>query len=157
MSRKLIISAVVFGIVASIAYLGYYLYSTYYLPSTIKLPPPLENVEFPLEQTQYPEDWINDLRYPEEFVLVESTSGTLPEGASKGWGTKLRYNGKPSEAANALSKFLEENKWNIVEKSGLDSGGFLILIQRDQGSGIIIVDFDPNDPSQSLIIATIFP
>ena len=154
MSKKLIIFAVLLGIVFLI---GYYLYTNYYLPSTVTLPPPLENVDFPSEPIPYPTDWLDELKFPEEFRLVDTASGALPEATAQGWAAKFRYQGTPSECTELLSSFLEGNGWTIIENNKLDAGGFLLLIQREQGSGIIVIDIDPNDASQTLIIATIFP
>jgi hypothetical protein len=153
MSKKLIIFAVLLGIVILI---GYYVYTNYYLPSTVTLPPPLENVDFPSEPVPYPADWLDELKFPNEFTLVDSSSGTLPEATTQGWAAKFRYQGKPSEATKSISSFMKEKGWTVAENK-LDSGGNLLLIQREQGSGIIVIDFDPNDASKSLVVATIFP
>jgi hypothetical protein len=157
MSRKLVTSAVILGIVILLAYFGYYLYRTYSLPPIVPLPPPLASVEFPSEQTQYPVDWPDELKFPSGFMLVDSSSGTLPESTAQGWAAKFRYQGKPSEATKLISSFMEEKRWTIVENNKLDSGGFSLLIQREQGNGIIVIDSDPSDAAQTLIIATIFP
>lgn len=157
MSKKIITLLAIFGVVLLTAYVGYYAYINYYLPSRVKLPPPLRNVEFPSEPTQYPEDWPDDLKFPEDFVLVDSTSGTLPESTTEGWSAKLRYQGKPSDAVELASAFFEEKGWTIFQKTRLDSGGFSLILQREQGSGIVVIDSDPNDASATLIIATLFP
>jgi hypothetical protein len=160
MSKKVFLSVIgigIFAIVISACLVGYYHYKNYYLPSKYTLPPPLENVDFPSEQTQYPADWPDELKFPNEFVLVDSSSGKLPENTVQGWAAKFRYKGKPSEAEKVMSPFLKERGWTIVESHRLDSGGYSLLIQLEQGSGIIIIDDDPNTMSESLIIATIFP
>jgi hypothetical protein len=137
--------------------LGYFFYTKYYLASQYKLPPPLANVEFPSNPKNYPSDWPADLRFPNDFVLVDSSSGKLPEGMATGWALKLRYEGKPADATNAITSFLKDQRWTIVERNKLDSGGFSLLIQREQGNGIVVIDVDPKNALHSLIIATIFP
>ena len=123
----------------------------------VTLPPPLENVEFPSDPVPYPTDWLNELKFPNEFTLVDSSSGTLPESTTYGWSAKFRYQGKPSEALKIISSFLEDKGWTIVENNNLESGGFSLLIQREHGNGIIVIDTDSRNASQTLIIATIFP
>ncbi len=157
MSKKLVVSAVILVIAILLGYFGYYIYTNYYLPSTVPLPPPLTNVDFPSEPMPYPTNWLDELKFPSEFTLVDSSSGTLPENVTQGWAAKFRYQGKPSDAAKIISSFLEEKGWTIVENKKLDSGGFSLLIQREQGNGIIVIDTDSSDASQTLIIATIFP
>jgi hypothetical protein len=151
---KMIIIGIISLIVLVI--LSIYLTRFYRVNTTPTLPSPLTAVSFPSEPTPYPTDWPEDLKFPKDFVLVDSTSGTLPESTTKGWSAKLRYQGKPSEAENATTAFFEEKGWTIVENNPLDSGGSTLLLQREQANGIVVIDVDPNDPSVTLIIATFF-
>jgi hypothetical protein len=157
MSKKYTTTLALVGVVILLAFVGYFVYTNYYLPSRIKLPPPLRNVDFPSEQIQYPANWPDDLKFPEEFALVDSATGELPETTSTGWSVKLRFKGQPSDAVEKTSDFFEEKGWAIIQKSQLDSGGFSIILEQDQGSGIVIIDSDLDDPTTTLIIATIFP
>ena len=116
----------------------------------------LADVEFPSEISQYPEEWPADLIFPQEFYLVDSSSGTLPEGSKDGWSMKLRYDASSSEAEEIVIAFLEDNGWSIINNTPLDSIGYSILIRQDQESGIVIIDSNPKDASKSLILATIF-
>jgi hypothetical protein len=154
-SSRLIIGGIVFLIIIT----GVYIYFTrfYRERATPSLPSPLTAVPFPSEPIQYPADWPGDLKFPKEFVLVDSASGTLPESTAKGWSAKLRFQGKPSEAVTAISGFFEEKGWTIVENDRLDSGGFLLLLRHEQGEGIVIVDTEPSNSSHTLLIATLFP
>jgi hypothetical protein len=121
-------------------------------------PPPLANVEFPTQIAEYPTDWPVELRFPEEFTLADTSSGKLPEQDSVGWSAKLRYHGDPKSAADALSAFLIEQGWQIGQRTDLDSGGVLVLIEKDGGgSGIIVIDSDISDLTYSNIVATVFP
>ena len=119
-------------------------------------PSSLANVEFSSEVSQYPNDWPADLIFPQEFYLVDSSSGTLPEGSKDGWSMKLRYDASSSEAEEIVIAFLEDNGWSIINNTPLDSIGYSILIRQDQESGIVIIDSNPKDASKSLILATIF-
>lgn len=157
MSKKIKPMLAILGMTILLAYFGYYLYIHYYVPPNNTLPPPLAKVEFPNEQIQYPSDWPEELKFPSEFTLVDSSSGTLPEGIAQGWAAKFRYQGKPFEAEKAISLFLVGKRWSVVEKNEFDSGGYSLLIQRGNGNGIIVVDDDPNSSSRSVIIVTIFP
>lgn len=159
MSKKLIAPLIILGtfILILLACLGCYLSYKQYLSVTPTLSPPLANVEFLSEQEQYPADWPDEFKFPKEFVLVDSSSGVLPESAAMGWSAKLRYSGQPSDAVKAITAFFDNKGWTIVESNQLDTGGFSLLIQRAQGSGIVVIDGDPNNSSQTLIIATLFP
>jgi hypothetical protein len=156
MSKKLTIFLVILGVLILIAFFGYYIYMNYYLPSIYHIPPKLANVDFPTEEKQYPTDWPNELKFPDDFLLVDFTSGTMPENSITGWSIKLRYQGKPSSAVEMLSTFFEDSSWTIVENDELDFGGFLLLIQREQGNGVIVIEIDPDNSLQTLVIATIF-
>lgn len=131
-------------------------------PTDILLPtssPPLAGVEFPLGTVEYPEDWPIELRYPEEFNLVETSSGSLDPGAPKGWAAKLRFEGDVKRAADLLSSFFTENGWQVSERTDLDSGGILIMIERNAGAnqGILVIDLDLTDPAYTNVLATVFP
>jgi hypothetical protein len=161
MLRRLLIFLVIIailGVIGLLAILGYSLYSNYYHPSTSStLPPPLANVDFPSEQIQYPSDWPNELTFPKDLELVDSSSGTMPDNSIKGWSAKLRYQGKPLDAEKMILAFFESHGWTIVDKKQLDSGGFSLLIQRKSGNGIIVIDTDPIHTSQTIIIVSVFP
>lgn len=118
--------------------------------------PPLAAVPFPSPTIAYPADWPSELRFPESFVLVEATSGTLPDGSTKGWSAKLRFKGSPNQAVEALTLFLGNGGWQIRQLP-LDSGGSLLLVQRQgkSGNGTVIIDPDPSDSTSSRILAGI--
>jgi hypothetical protein len=123
------------------------------------LPPPLENVEFPTEKINYPRDWPVELRYPDEFMLVETSSGSSELGGPKGWAAKLRIEADPQSSADLLASFFTTQGWEINEREELDSGGVLILIERNSGAnqGIIVIDPDQTNPSYTNILASVFP
>ncbi|MBP6569352.1 MAG: hypothetical protein KA270_19405 [Saprospiraceae bacterium] len=118
--------------------------------------PPLENVDFPSEQIVYPPDWPDEIRFPKEFVLVDYSSGLLPDNSKEGWSTKLRFYGNPSDAVKEASSYMEDKGWIVLQNDKLDSGGYLLLLQNEQGTGAIVIDPDPGNPSQTIIITTIF-
>lgn len=124
----------------------------------IKLPPPLAAVSFPTQSIAYPADWPSELRYPKQFTLVEVTSGTSLQGI-KGWGAKLIYQGDPKNAANLLVAFFDSNGWQVIERTQLDSNGFLVLVQKanKQHNGTIVIDPDAQRPGYLKIVATVFP
>lgn len=122
------------------------------------LPPPLKNVQFPTQVIAYPTNWPIDLRYPEQFSVVEVSSGTLPYSTLVGWAVKLRYAGDLKSAALILSSFFTQKGWQIVESTDLDSGGVLLMIERgDKSTGIVIMDIDASNPAYTIILATVFP
>ena len=127
----------------------------YIQPSGID-PASLASVEFPSEAAQYPQDWPAELTFPTDFILVDSSSGSLPEGSKKGWSMKLRYAASSSDTEAAVTSFLQGNGWQIVQNEPLDSIGYSILIQRGKSSGIVIIDIDPVESSNSIILSTIF-
>lgn len=123
------------------------------------LPPPLAEVDFPSQPVDYPPDWPSLLIYPEQFVLVDASSGTLPEDTStNGWAAKLRYQGTVEEAAEQMKSFFEPNGWQVVEQSELDGGGVLLLMAQTEPAGTVIVVLDPDqdNSSETRILATVF-
>ncbi len=127
-------------------------------PELLKLPPPLATVPFPSEAIAYSSDWHPDLRYPNQFILVGATSGVSPQG-TKGFAAKLLYQGDPRSAADLLSTFFTSKGWQMVERTELDSKGFLLLFQKDgkQGTGAIVIDPDTQRRGYVKIVATVFP
>ena len=49
--------------------------------------------------------------------------------------------------------------WRVVERTELDSGGFLILVQQDEkrNSEALVIDPDTSDPGYTKVVATVFP
>jgi len=121
------------------------------------LPPPLTNVEFPTQVVDYPPEWPTELRYPEQFVVVETTSGVLPNSDIVGWAAKLRIRENPQSAASLLSSFFTAKGWQIAEYTELDSGGVLMVVERDRDTGIAVIDIDVSNPDYAIILSTIFP
>ena len=118
---------------------------------------PLAGVEFPALAATYPPQWPAELDYPEQFIVVETGSGTLPESDVRGWAAKLRYEGDVGSAADLLSSFFMSQGWHIVEKTELGSGGFLMLIEGEsgKGTGIVVIDPDPNDVRHTRALVTV--
>lgn len=117
------------------------------------LPPPLAKVPFPTKEVDYPPDWPTELRFPEEFRLVDVSSGVFLKG-DKGGAAKLLYKGHPQKAAELLSSFFVSRNWQIIKRYELDSGGVTLLIKRNK-SGIIVIDPDPNNPEYTRIAVTL--
>jgi len=125
---------------------------------TPALPSPLEGVYFPTQTISYPSDWLDELRYPEEFHLTEASSGKMMESEKIGWAAKLIYEGKLIDAQEEMVTFFESNGWQVVQSTQLDSGGSLIIINNTNGgSGMVVIDLDQNDPDYIRIEAVVFP
>ena len=152
----ILIGGVAFSLLIAVG-LYFYFARSYQATRVRTLPSPLKDVEFPAERASYPADWPSDLIWPKEFKLVDSASGTLPGSTSKGWSAKFRYSGELSGAVKAVSGFLEGDRWTVVQTSRLDSGAWSVLLERSQGSAIVVMDSDPDDASQTLVIATFLP
>jgi hypothetical protein len=121
--------------------------------------PPLAEARFPEQTIDYPSEWPTSLRFPVEFRLVEANAGSIKSGAPKGYTTKLRFTGDPQRATEQLISFFTSQGWQIADQSALDSGGFFLLIKKNdqKNQGILVIDKDPTDPNATLIVATIFP
>jgi len=119
---------------------------------------PLANVEFPTQEIQYPSDWPADLLYPDQFIVVDTSSGTFSETDKTEWAAKLRFAGDINTAADLLSSFFVNEGWQVIERSNLDGGGLLIIIQKNSTSnGIVIFDRDSHDAQYTSVVTTIFP
>jgi hypothetical protein len=120
------------------------------------LPPALGDVDFPPQVVAYPRDWPADLRYPDQFQPADFSTGVLPDGNQTSWTIKLRGPGSPAESAAALSAFFAQNGWEIAEQSDLDAGGILLIVQdKNGGGGLLVIDADPQQAGQSLILAMV--
>ena len=139
---------------------GYFAYKKYSQPEVNTLPPlppPPQTYDFPSEKTQYPADWPNDFKFPEDFVLVGTASGSLPGDTSTGWSARFNYQGSAEDTAKAASEFLESKGWTITDNLPANSDNVTLIVEQDNSSGIIAISKDPNNPSQTLITATFFP
>lgn len=115
------------------------------------------NVEFPKTEEDYPADWPEELKFPPEIILVDSKTGFSADGNKKGWMAKFRFHGNPQNAERIIANQFKELDWTISEKHEFDSGGYLLLIEKEDGDGIITIEKDPNENTQSIILATYFP
>ncbi len=122
------------------------------------LPPPLESVDFPSQTIAYPIDWPVELRYPDQFKLVDAVSGILPDSSTRVHVAKLLYPGTAQDAENLLSSFFTRQGLQIAENNKLDDGGFQLLLQGGdkQHSGIVVIDPDTNNQKSTRILATIW-
>ena len=124
---------------------------------TVTIESPVAAMEFATEPIPYPTVWPESLHYPESFVPVEVVSGTLTEGA-QGWAAKLRFQDDPTSAADQLSSFFTDKGWQVVERTQLDSGGFLLLVQQPgkRNSGVAVIEPD-RDKGGCKVLVTVFP
>jgi hypothetical protein len=123
------------------------------------LPPPLAGIDFPVESVEYPPEWPIELRFPQEFTLLETTSGMAYNSQSAGWAAKLRFTGTPDNAADSLSSFFIDNGWQVIERIQLDSDGILLFLERIErsGTGSAVIDPNPENSRESRIMVTVFP
>lgn len=117
----------------------------------------ITSVEFPLESVNYSPDWPDDLKFPDEIMLVEYQSGDALKGSSQGWSGKYRFNGDPSKLSGVLTNHFEQSGWNSTLIGDFPSSGYVLLLEKDQGDGLVIVDVDPDDPSETIIMVSLFP
>jgi hypothetical protein len=121
------------------------------------LVPPLQEVEFPTQSIAYPEDWPEELRFPADFALVGAETGSLPESTATGWAVKLRFAGSVGSASQSLQQFLGETGWTVAEQAALDGGGWVLVLQREAGNAIAVIDIDPGSPDSSRLLITLYP
>lgn len=124
---------------------------------TPTLESPLKDVPFPTQTIPYPEDWLDELRYPKEFQLVDVSFGTLPDSNTKGYAAKLRFQGAPQSAADLLLSFFSEKGWKVAEQSSGGSGIVILIQDSENKSGTVIIDSDSGDSNNAIILVTIFP
>lgn len=122
------------------------------------LVPPLKNIPFPNKEIAYPENWPIDLVFPTEFKLLETTTGKLSSQSPQGWAAKLLFSGSPIIAADTLSTFLQEKGWRIVSRENLESGGAILLVDKEDAAstGILVIDLDNGSSNKTRVVATIF-
>jgi len=120
------------------------------------LPSPLKGVEFSAQPTDYPGGWPEEVRYPREFAVLEVSSGALD--GRQGWGSKLMFKGTPEKASNLLSDFFVAKGWRIAQRTQLDSGGVVVVVDKNEGgSGIWVADTSTEDSTCTNIVVTVFP
>lgn len=122
------------------------------------IPAALSSVEFPEESIAYPGDWPADLKFPTDFILVDTSSGSIGSGNPVGRAAKLRFGVGPSLAAEQLSVFLTEKGWS-VETVDKGSNGILLFFERDGGKnqGILVIVPDEQNQNFAKIMALVFP
>lgn len=150
------------GIISIVIVGGYLLFKSYKAESlnedqVLSLPPLLEGVDFPDQPTEYPSGWPEELIFPEPLMLVDTVSGRMPDSIQDGYSAKLRYAGTAEKAVSIIEDYLSNNDWSIAEKEKIEQGSFMLLIEKENGSGIILVEEDIKTSGVSYVLATMFP
>lgn len=118
--------------------------------------PPLAHVSFPTQVASYPPDWPPILHYPASFTLSQTSSQAIANGA-KIWAAKLRFHGDAKTTADSLASFFTTQGWSVVQRTQLDSGGFVILVRQNnsKNQGDLVVDPDTTASGYTKIVATV--
>jgi hypothetical protein len=116
---------------------------------------------FPTQQIDYPLDWPSDLRYPEQFILVETMINPHADG-TRDWTAKLRYQGDIKTAANILSSFFSTRGFAIAyraDRIDYRNTAQAIVIFFDEGdrknTGSLLLDSDTKSSEYTNILASI--
>ena len=104
----------------------------------------------------YPDDWPEELIYPDEFTLIETSSGTLVDGADIGWGAVLEYTGSIEDAIDLMESHLTSHGWTIISRDEVDNNGILV-VDDDNENGQSIVTFIADENGIIVIHPLIFP
>lgn len=115
------------------------------------------NIDFSSEKIDYPTDWPESLILPDEIMLVEYASGSALENKTQGWSGKFRFEGTLSSLENILRNHFESEGWKIEKIGDGSSNGFVLLLQKDEGDGLIVVDTDPENTKQKIVAISFFP
>ncbi len=114
------------------------------------LPPSLAGVAFPTQVIDYPPDWPADLRYPQDFKPVETSSGPLAQGV-EGWSAKLLYTGDTREASDLIVSSFQANGWLVVEMAELDSEKRVLALEEVESGGSAVIAIEPDEDRSGLI------
>jgi len=117
----------------------------------------LEQDNFPDERVEYPDDWPEQLVFPDEFELVSAITGVLPIEDTVGWVCKYRYPGGAAKAEMILLDKLNEYGWQVDESTLIEGGGTIAYLTTGaRGTGILVIEPDANSPGESLVSLTIY-
>ena len=111
------------------------------------MPSPLAGMKFPNDPISYPKEWPEELVLPQQFLLLQTTTGPLIDPKYTGRLMYLRYKGSLQDTANILVPFFTKNKWSI-EHHALSNVTFMILMERKEtdSTGSVIYEIDPEVP-----------
>jgi len=150
-------------------------------PKEVEVPPPAETDEcdltkymigpessmdfigimapFPEKTIVYPPDWPEGFIYPEEFKLVEQSSGKLTEESAMMYKASIIFEGKPPEATCEVIKYFEGKNWTISELVNRDDLGFIVVLQDADGvgTGLLNVEVGFQNYERSQIGLSVFP
>lgn len=125
------------------------------LPNVPALAPPLTPLEIPVSPVDYPNEWPDALRLPDEFTPVDLTSGTMPGVDDPEWAAALRYARPPLDAADALTVHFERQGWSVVRRDFGGTGVLLTIELQSTGSGMLVIDADTETDSAAVVLALV--
>jgi hypothetical protein len=122
----------------------------------VDLSSPFLGVDFPLQAINYPTAWPVEIRYPDQFLLVDASSAQLPDIGKYGWSAQLRFLGSIEDAYDQLIKFYDAHGWKVTEYPQMNTSTRMLLLQKNETqSGIVVLDIDRTNPRSVLIIASL--
>lgn len=127
------------------------------IPPTITALSPLSDIEFPQDEINYPNIWPENIRFPEEFLLVEARSDYLQTDSTTIWTAKLRFKGEIETAENEITSFFISNGWQILDRTEEQSAGVIVIISKgdESNQGFIIIGSDASDPSNTNLFVSV--
>lgn len=114
----------------------------------------LEEDDFPVEEINYPSDWPETLEFPDEFKLVDANTTSILEDENPSLTGKIRHLNPPNVVNQSLLSFLNSHDWKVVRNESVDSGAYFLMVEKEGGSGMFVIDSEPNG-NGSLIIFTV--
>lgn len=95
------------------------------------------------------------MTYPQEFELLNITSGKSYDNTKVGWSLQHRYKGSIDDVIKNIYEFYLSKGWIIYETYPLDSGGITQILTKSQNeSCLIVADYDSQQPDHVIIITT---
>jgi hypothetical protein len=157
LSNLKFIGFVLLGLVVLTLFLVNFFSRIFSPPSENQASSVISNIKFHTENIDYPQEWPNDLILPDLINLVDYASGLATENDKQGWNGKFRFEGSFSQAEKMIKRHFMDLGWDIekIEDSSLSE--FVLLLSKDNGDGLVVLDIDPKDSNQIIIAISLFP
>lgn len=113
----------------------------------------------PEDKIEYPQEWPQDLIYPEDLKLVDAGTGKLTEESAMMYKAFMLSESDPSAATCRLVKYFEDKNWEVSELVSRDDLGFIVVLMDKDGigTGLLNTEAVQNDYGKTKITLSVFP
>ncbi len=114
------------------------------------------SIEIPDDKISYPEDWPEDLIFPKDFVLLDTSSGLSTESSRQVWTATFKFKGEIKVAGEKILQHFSENGWTESVPNQESNVDIVCFLKKDNSEGLIVLEKDETKNGLTYIMINFF-